>query len=191
VILNDLREKLHALADRLTQLTLDSEAVDILQSPEVMGDPARALAEALCTMMGEKILQKYYVAFLESALMMNRPHGLGRKRRISRTLASGKRKMMEARSIVFSNTLLESLAHVHLADRGGRLSLQEFLAILSRRYGLYVDEAPSGLAAAREDLVRNRAILEDRLRDLGLLVGVNDAESMKYLRPRYRACPGE
>jgi hypothetical protein len=27
--------------------------------------------------------------------------------------------------------------------------------------------------------------LERRLRDLGLLVGVNDAESMKQLRPRF------
>ena len=36
------------------------------------------------------------------------------------------------------------------------------------------------------DLLRaNRAILERRLRDLGLLVGVNDAEAMKHLRPRF------
>jgi hypothetical protein len=34
-------------------------------------------------------------------------------------------------------------------------------------------------------LARNRSILERRLRDLGLLVGVNDAESMKRLRPRF------
>ena len=31
----------------------------------------------------------------------------------------------------------------------------------------------------------NRAVLERRLRDLGLLVGVNDAEAMKHLRPRF------
>jgi hypothetical protein len=34
-------------------------------------------------------------------------------------------------------------------------------------------------------LQANRAILERRLRDLGLLVGVNDAEAMKRLRPRF------
>jgi hypothetical protein len=34
-------------------------------------------------------------------------------------------------------------------------------------------------------LLRNKNWLERRLRDLGLLIGVNDAESMKQLKPRY------
>ena len=34
-------------------------------------------------------------------------------------------------------------------------------------------------------LQANRAVLERRLRDLGLLVGVNDAEAMKRLQPRF------
>ena len=34
-------------------------------------------------------------------------------------------------------------------------------------------------------LQRNRMVLERRLRDLGLLVGVNDAERMKRLQPRF------
>jgi len=36
-------------------------------------------------------------------------------------------------------------------------------------------------------LQRNRRMLERRLRDLGLLTGVNDAERMKKLKARYRA----
>ena len=37
-----------------------------------------------------------------------------------------------------------------------------------------------------QDLLRaNKQWLERRLRDLGLLVGVNDAESMKQLRARF------
>jgi len=35
------------------------------------------------------------------------------------------------------------------------------------------------------------ALLERRLRDLGVLVGMNDAESMKQLRPRFRAVGDE
>jgi hypothetical protein len=35
-------------------------------------------------------------------------------------------------------------------------------------------------------LLRNKIYLERRLRDLGLLIGVNDAESMKQLKPHYR-----
>jgi hypothetical protein len=38
-----------------------------------------------------------------------------------------------------------------------------------------------------ELLQRNRRHLERRLRDLGLLSGVNDAERMKKLKPRYAA----
>ena len=40
-------------------------------------------------------------------------------------------------------------------------------------------EVPSEL------LQRNRSVLERRLRDLGLLTGVNDAERMKKLKARY------
>ena len=41
------------------------------------------------------------------------------------------------------------------------------------------------------DLLRsNRMVLERRLRDLGLLVGVNDAEAMKRLRPRFEPRTG-
>ena len=35
-------------------------------------------------------------------------------------------------------------------------------------------------------LQRNRSVLERRLRDLGLLIGVNDAEAMKRLQPRFQ-----
>jgi hypothetical protein len=137
-------------------------------------------------MMGEKLLRTHYLKFLDSASLVNEPHGLAVKRRISRVMPGGKRKSTEARSVVLSDTLLDALTHRYVAGRNGRFSFGEFLHILRDNYGLFVDEPPPGLAASREDLLRNRAILERRLRDLGLLVGVNDAESMKHLRPRYR-----
>jgi hypothetical protein len=40
-------------------------------------------------------------------------------------------------------------------------------------------------------LQANRLILERRLRDLGLLIGVNDAEAMKRLKPRFDPTGGE
>ena len=184
-ILNDLFEKLHALADRLRQEGLESNALGILQSTDAPKDVVRVLAEAVCEMMGESLLRQHYLSFLDHAMMVNDVHGLGRKRRISRALG-GKRKMMDARSLVLSDTLLDALVHLHLAYRR-QLPFQDFLSLLRERYGLYVDEAPVGVFVAREDLHRNRVILERRLRDLGLLIGVNDAESMKYLRGRYRA----
>ena len=49
---------------------------------------------------------------------------------------------------------------------------------------------PPGMAVSNEVLGRNRAALERRLRDLGLLVGVNDAERMKRLTSRFEAAAG-
>lgn len=48
-----------------------------------------------------------------------------------------------------------------------------------------MDIAPPGMSISNDLLQANHAILERRLRDLGLLVGVNDAEAMKRLRPRF------
>lgn len=60
-----------------------------------------------------------------------------------------------------------------------------FFDLLRDRYGLYVDREPPGLSVPQDLLRANKAWLERRLRDLGLLVGVNDAESMKQLRARF------
>jgi hypothetical protein len=43
------------------------------------------------------------------------------------------------------------------------------------------------MVVPNELLQRNRRVLERRLRDLGLLIGVNDSERMKKLRARYEA----
>ena len=94
------------------------------------------------------------------------------------------------RSIVFSNALLDFLVHRHLRkDATGRaprvLTLRQFLDILREHYGLHVDREPEGLSVPQDLLRANKQWLERRLRDLGLLVGVNDAESLKQLRPRF------
>jgi hypothetical protein len=65
------------------------------------------------------------------------------------------------------------------------LSLKEFIRKLRGRYGFCIDVAPQGMTVSNELLQANRSVLERRLRDLGLLVGVNDAEAMKRLRARF------
>ena len=185
-VLNDLAEKIEALAARLEAEGIEPEAIDILRSPNASNDPVRHLADSLCTMMGDKLLHSNPLKFIDSCLMLNEAHGLGRKRRVSRTLGGRKRKMMDVRSLILSNTVLEALVHLHLLAREGVLSFGEFLRILRERYGIWVDESPPGVSASRDDLLNNRAMLERRLRDLGLLVGVNDAEFMKHLRPRFQ-----
>jgi len=100
-------------------------------------------------------------------------------------------KTRDVRSLVFTDTVLDYLVHLHLlrsSNHGGTraLSFKDFLHILQERYGFYVDVAPPGMQTSNDMLQRNRAVLERRLRDLGLLAGVNDAEAMKRLVPRYR-----
>ena len=184
--LRDIKLKNGRLAEKLEAAGIEPDAIDILRSTHASQDPAQTAAEALCAMMGEKLLRTHHFKFLDSCLMVNEPHGLGRKRRVSRNFGGRKRKMMDVRSAILSNTVLETLVHLHLVGRQGVLSYAEFLRILRERYGIWVDECPPGVSASREDLLGNRAMLERRLRDLGLLVGVNDAEFMKHLRPRFK-----
>lgn len=149
--------------------------------------PAWRLAEALVVIIGDKQQFGEFRKHLDSCLMANEANGLARRRR---TTVRG--KLTDRRSIVLSNTALDYLAHrhQHKANRSAgltTLSLTGFLAVLRERYGLFVDEAPGGMAIPVDLLRRNREFFERRLRDMGLLVGVNDAESMKRLRPRFEA----
>jgi hypothetical protein len=121
-------------------------------------------------------------------MMTDQPNGLSIKRRVLRS-QSGSNRRIDLRSIVLTTPLLEFLVHRHLyrtATEPAPLSLQGFIKLLRDRYGLYIAQEPPGQPIPQEMLLRNKAYLERRLRDLGLLIGVNDAESMKQLKPHYR-----
>ncbi len=182
-ILNGLDEDCLRLAEALEQempnvaLSLKIEAVD----------PALRMAEALVDLMGIKIQATKFMDALDSSLMPNRPNGLAFKRRVTRS-QSGTAKALDLRSIVLSHPLLDFLVHRHLRKDGkGKvkrpLTLRSFLDLLRTQYGLHIDREPPGLSVPQELLQANKMWLERRLRDLGLLIGVNDAESMKQLRP--------
>ena len=152
-------------------------------------NPALRLAESLVDLMGIGLQRTQFLKSLESSLLSGRPNGLAFKRRVSRTEA-GTKQSVDLRSIVLSNPLLDFLVHRHLRKDGkGKaaraLTLREFLNILRSHYGLYIDREPPGLSIPQDLLRANKVWLERRLRDLGLLVGVNDAESMKQLKPRF------
>src|SRR5262249_7957919 len=126
-----------------------------------------------------------------SALLVNRPNGLAAKRAVHRKDIPGEAaKKRDVRSLVFTDPVLDYLVHLHALNTGSkdgyrRLAFREFLAILRDRYGFCVETSPPDLPISNELLHANRTILERRLRDLGLLVGVNDAEAMKHLEPRF------
>jgi hypothetical protein len=186
-ILNSLEEDCLRLAEKLEEAEEAPETVEVLRGKNE--NPARRLSEGFVLLIGDKQQGGQFRTALESALMSDRPNGLATKRRVARTEA-GTRTSVDLRSIVLTNSLLDFLVHRHLHKGAhGRpeqaLSLLQFLRILREQYGFYVDREPQGISVPQELLRENKQWLERRLRDLGLLVGVNDAESMKQLRPRF------
>lgn len=191
-ILYDLTQKTEQLAERLQD---DYPDISDLIRDSSDRNPVERLAESLTALQGRKNTQQNLVNLLDSCLLINRPNGLASKRTVIRHLSpDSTRKRTELRSIAFSDSVLDYLVHLNVLPSGNRhgsrpLSLKDFLRKLHERYGFCIDVSPPGLMVSNEVLQANRATLERRLRDLGLLVGVNDAEAMKRLQPRFE--PGE
>ena len=169
------------------------EAASALRSEGSQPNPIRRLALALTPLLGTDA-RSNTISMVDSILNIERPNGLAQKRKTTRgaqSTGSG-RRVREVRSLVFTDAALDYLVHLHVLPAGNqagrrRISLKEFLDTIRTRYGFHVDAAPPDMAVSNELLQSNRAILERRLRDLGLLVGVNDAEAMKRLQPRFRS----
>ncbi len=178
-------------ADKLAEELADDypEFAEILTNDTSQENPVWRLADGLMVLMGPR---SHFMAMLDSNLLTGRPNGLAARRTTTRGLGgSTTRRKRDVRSLVFTDSVLDYLVHLHLLRSGNKpgvrpLSFREFLEVLRERYGLHVDTAPSGMTISNELLQRNRTILERRLRDLGLLVGVNDAEAMKRLEPRFK-----
>ena len=170
------------------------EAAEILRNGTNQPNPIWRLAEALTSLLGRDTRRGDMMKMIDSTLLIDRPHGLASKRRTTRNVA-GARNSQDTRSLVFTDSVLEYLVHLHVLRNGNRpgvrpLSFKDFMSTLRQRYGLTVVVAPPGMAISNDLLRANRAILERRLRDLGLLVGVNDAEAMKRMEPRFQATKG-
>lgn len=186
-ILEGIDETCLRLAEALEEA---DERVDVQALLRVSSvNPVTRLGEGLCLLMKDNTQIQQYVKCLDSCAMLDQPNGLMKKRRVSRINMAGKRVTEDTRSFVLTNTMLDFLVHRHLYKASNlsevSLTLGEFIEVLHERYGLHVDREPEGMSIPTEMLARNRQLLERRLRDLGLLVGVNDAESMKYLRGRF------
>ena len=176
------------LADELGEDNL--EVTEILENEHSEPNSVRRLATSL-TLLGKT--RKETIKTLDSTLNMERPNGLARKRKVTKnvhTAGQAKRRQRDARSLVLTDPVLDCLVHLHLLRPGNKsgvrsLSLKNFLKILRERYGFHIDAPPPGMMVPNDLLRQNRMALERRLRDLGLLLGVNDAEAMKQLRPRF------
>ena len=163
------------------------DAAAILDDAAGLPNPVWRLAEGLMALMGRKGGREKFMWMMDSCLLAGRPNGLATKRSTTRGVGVVRRKR-KVRSLVFTDAVLDYLVHLHLlpGDGGGSgANMRSFLDFIRGRYGFHVATAPPGAPLSNQLLQRNRAVLERRLRDLGLLVGVNDAEAMKRLRPRF------
>ena len=190
MIFHIMEQKAQELAARLDEEDY-TEAAQILRNSQSEPNPIWRLAEALTLLQGRSNTQGKLMEMIDSTMLLGRPNSLASKRSTTRTVPGTKtRRRHEVRSLVFTDSVLDYLVHRHLLRVGGKsgprkLSFKEFIQIIRDRYGFCVDSAPPGIPIPNNLLQANRAILERRLRDLGLLVGVNDAEAMKRLEPRF------
>ena len=187
---DSLEEKAEKLAETLEEDY--PETARILDDSTSQPNAVWRLAEGLMTLIGPKFARDNFMTMIDSSLLAERPNGLAAKRTERRRVRSGSAvtiRRREVRRVVFTNAVLDYLVHLHLLPTGnkrGVLSLEQFIGVIRERYGFHVDTAPPGMTISNDLLRRNRATLERRLRDLGLLIGVNDAEAMKRLRPRFK-----
>ena len=169
------------------------EAAQALRNEQGERNPIRRLALATTPLLGEA--RKNTIRMVDSTLNIERPNGLARKRSTSSGAQAAGGRRREVRSLVFTDSVLDYLVHLHLLPSGNKpgertLSLKVFLKKIRDRYGFHVDAEPPGMRISNDLLRLNRTALERRLRDLGLLVGVNDAEAMKRLQARFKPKSG-
>ena len=181
-----IEDKAEKLADRVAEHNED--VARILRSGTDDTHAVWSLAGGLMALKGANDFQKHFIQMVDSMLAVGRPNGLAAKRMTTRGGGSGTRRTRDVRALVFTDAVLDYLVHLHLLpgpNGGSNANILSFLKFLREDYGFHVDVAPPGMTVSNEVLGRNRAALERRLRDLGLLIGVNDAERMKRLTRRF------
>ena len=187
-ILDALDERTQVLAEEVQEDYPSAAAV--LTGDSVEPNPVWRLAEGLTLLQGEKV-QGHVEKLIDSALYVDRPNGLAVKRRSRRKVAGASTaRTIVLRSLALTDSVLDYLVHRHSLRTGGScgtrwLSFDRFIVELRERYGFFVNASPPGMSVSNDLLQLNRAYLDRRLRDLGLLISVNDAEAMKRLTPRF------
>ena len=188
LILHGIDEKAGALEERLKK---DYPQEAEMLRRESQDNPVWPLAETLTSLQGQSRTWGPLSRLLNSVLLTDRPNGLAAKRTTKHNVTgTGTKKTHEVHSLIFTDSVLDYLVHLHVLASGKShgvrpLPFKNFISTLRERYGFCVDVAPPGMTISNDLLQANRAVLERRLRDLGLFVGVNDAEAMKRLEPRF------
>jgi hypothetical protein len=131
--------------------------------------------------------RKYLTECLDTLLLKNRAGAL-----IAQPRRGDRRFILDSR-------LLEVLLQLALLQPDGRgglrtvpLRVDEFLAVLKDRYGMYIDELPRGGDLGRPEIVHQSALRENRrafvakLREIGFYADLSDAYLVQTITPRYQ-----
>ena len=97
--------------------------------------------------------QKNFIGMVDSMLAIGRPNGLAVKRTTTRGSGPGTRRRRDVRALVFTDSVLDYLVHLHLlpGPKGGAdANLVSFLDFLREDYGFHVDTAPPGRVHVRK-----------------------------------------
>ena len=96
------------------------EVAEILNNDTSQENPVWRLADGLMVLMG-RMYQNLFMGMLDSSLLTGRPNGLAAKRTTTRGLGgSTTRRRRDLRSLVFTDSVLDYLVHLHLLKSGNK-----------------------------------------------------------------------
>ncbi|WP_371779015.1 methylation-associated defense system protein MAD7 [Streptosporangium subroseum] len=169
-------------SSRASEEELDSTITQIL---ELELDPFTTYIDVI-TAFRVRFHRQYVTECLDSLLLKNRPGAM---------IAQPRRG---ERRFVLDSRLLEVLLQIALLQPGGSqgfhtapLRVDQFLAILRDRYGLYVDRLPMGDGFGQAGITDQVALRENvraftaRLREIGFYSDMSDAYLTQTITPRY------
>jgi hypothetical protein len=155
---------------------------------ELVSDDFDACIELLMMTRGQ-FYQRYITECLDSLLQKNRETGLLYR---SRT-----REAQRQRRFTMGSRLLEVLLQIAVVKPQGtsfvtqELRVDDLLAFLRTRYGLYIDQLPTGDGFGRpsitdlQALSLNKETFKKRLREIGFFQDLSDAYVTQTVVPRY------
>lgn len=136
--------------------------------------------------------RRYITECIDSFLLKNRDAGLLRQ---ERTREGGVRRF------ALGSRLLEVLLQIAVLTPSGtsfatrEMRIDELLAFLRQRYGLYIDELPNDDGFDKptitdfQALQRNKEAFKMRLREIGFFQDLSDAYITQTVTPRYTIMP--
>jgi hypothetical protein len=191
---NDLETFFKARLINIVDTSIETEPpLEIRQILEMPLNNFEKYIEILLTYRGT-YHRGFVVRCLDSLMLKNKPGALLAQPRASTGV----------RRFVLDSRLLEVLLQIAVLHPGGErgyytqpLRIEELIAFLQQRYGLYIDQLPTE-EGFREPSIEDRAALRSnvtafttRLRELGFYQDLSDAYITQTVTPRYEILRGD